>query len=475
MTLPAPGGVAHPFPMPFDPSTEDTIAAISTPLGLAGIGIVRISGPDAKSISRRVFRPKRAVHTFQSHRLYLGHFIDPDTGGTLDEVLLSVMGAPCSYTREDVVEINSHSGYLLLSQILQIVLKQGARLAEPGEFTFRAFMNGRIDLSQAEAIMDVIRSPSERGLRLAADQMEGRFRKSVEHLRQKTVEYLARLEVGIDYPEEAPDALPGADQMEEELIKPIRDLIGGHAQRKIWMEGVKTVIVGRVNAGKSSLLNRLLNEERALVTPIPGTTRDVIESTLYIEGLPLRLMDTAGFRRGKGTLEKMGMDLTRQKIEAADLILVVMDRSRPLREDELHMVDQIVEKRSVVILNKMDLPSKLREEDLKAAVGGNPLVRISALTGEGIEELRRVIRALVLEGDKAEAEPTIAPNMRQKLALEEACRFLSRAAQNARDGMPLEIVAVDLNEGLSSLGEITGETATEEILDRIFSQFCLGK
>ena len=244
--------------------------------------------------------------------------------------------------------------------------------------------------------------------------------------------------------------------------------------RKIWMEGIKTVIVGRVNAGKSSLLNRLLNEERALVTPIPGTTRDVIESTLYIEGLPLRLMDTAGFRRGKGTLEKMGMDLTRQKIEAADLILVVMDRSRPLREDELHMVDQIVEKRSVVILNKMDLPSKLREEDLKAAVGGNPLVRISALTGEGIEELRRVIRALVLEGDKAEAEPTIAPNMRQKLALEEACRCLSRAAQNARDGMPLEIVAVDLNEGLS-LGEITGETATEEILDRIFSQFCLGK
>lgn len=468
-------GVAHRFPMPFDPSNRDTIAAISTPLGLAGIGIVRISGPGAKSLSRKVFRPRRAVKAFQSHRLYLGYFIDPDTGGTVDEVLLSVMGAPHSYTREDVVEINSHSGYLLLSQILQIVLKQGARLAEPGEFTFRAFMNGRIDLSQAEAIMDLIRSPSERGLRLAADQMKGRFRQSVDHLRQKAVECLARLEVGIDYPDEEPDALPGADQMEEELIGPIRALISGHSQRKIWMEGIKTVIIGRVNAGKSSLLNRLLNEERAMVTPVPGTTRDVIESTLYLEGLPLRLMDTAGFRRGKGTLEKMGMDLTRQKMEEADLILVMIDRSRPLHEDEMDMIGQILKRRTVVILNKIDLPPKIREEDLKAAIRGMPLVRISALTGEGIEELRRVVRALVLEGQEAGADLSIAPNVRQTLALEEACRCFASAARNLRDGMPLEIVAVDVNEGLSALGEITGQTTTEEILDRIFSQFCLGK
>ena len=475
MTLPA-AGVAHRFPMPFDPSNKDTIAAISTPLGLAGIGIVRISGPDARSISRRIFRPKRAVKTLQSHHLYLGDLIDPGTGGTVDEVLLSVMEAPHSYTREDVVEINSHSGYLLLSQILQIVLRQGARPAEPGEFTFRAFMNGRIDLSQAEAIMDLIRSPSERGLRLAADQMKGRFRNSVDHLRQKAVEFLAHIEVGIDYPDEEPDVVPRADQMEEELIKPIRVLIRGHSQRKIWMEGIKTVIIGRVNAGKSSLLNRLLNEERALVTPIPGTTRDIIESTLYIEGLPLRLMDTAGFRRGRGTLEKMGMHLTRRKMEEADLILVVIDRSRPLHEDDLNMVGPILEKRSVVILNKMDLPSKIREEDLKAAVGGIPLVRISALTGEGIEELRRVIRALVLEGEETGADlSVVAPNVRQKLALEEACRCFIKGAQNLRDGMPLEIVAVDMNAGLSALGEITGETTTEEILHHIFSQFCLGK
>ena len=460
---------------PFDPSTRDTIAAISTPLGLAGIGIVRISGPGAKSIPERVFRPKKPTRTLQTHHLYLGYFVDPDTGGTLDEVLLSIMEAPHSYTREDVVEINSHSGYLLLSQILQIVLRQGARLAEPGEFTFRAFMNGRIDLSQAEAIMDLIRAPSEKGLRLAADQVKGRFRSSVDRLRRKAVDCLARVEVGIDYPGDEPDALPGAAWIVEELIEPIRLIIAGHGQRKIWMEGVKTAIIGRVNVGKSSLLNRLLNEERAMVTPIPGTTRDVIESTLYIEGLPLRLMDTAGFRRGRGSLEKMGMELTRRKMEEAELILFMIDRSRSLHEEEVKMIGQVAEKRTVVVLNKTDLPSKIREEDLRAAIREIPLVRISALTGDGIDELRTVIRTLVLTDQELAADPSIAPNVRQTLALEEACRCFSRAAQNIGDRMPLEIVAVDMNDGLSALGEITGETTTEDVLDRIFSQFCLGK
>jgi tRNA modification GTPase len=457
----------------FDPSNRDTIAAISTPLGPAGIGIVRVSGPGAKPLSNRVFRPKRPAAAFQSHRLTLGDFIDPDTGETVDEVLLSVMEAPHSYTREDVVEINSHSGYLLLSRILRILFKQGARPAEPGEFTFRAFMNGRIDLSQAEAIMDLIRAPSERGLRLAADQVKGRFRAVVDQLRLKAVDYLARIEVGIDYPEE-PDALPGAGEIEEDLIQPLHEIIGGHSQRKIWMEGIETVIIGRVNTGKSSLLNRLLDEERAMVTPIPGTTRDVIEGMLHLDGLPLRLSDTAGFRRGKSTLEKMGMKLTRQKMETADLILFVIDRSRPLHEQEMRVMGRLQERRRVVVLNKIDLPSKMREEDLKSAVRGEPLVRVSALTGEGIEELRRVIKDLVLAGE-AGSGLSIAPNVRQTLALEEACRSFTRAAKNLRDGMPLEMVAVDMNEGLSELGEITGRTTTEDVLHRVFSQFCLGK
>jgi tRNA modification GTPase len=458
-----------------DPPNIDTIAAIATPLGLAGIGVVRISGPDAKSIAGRLFRPKRLLKVLQTHRLYLGRLTDPESGEMVDEVLLSFMKAPNSYTREDVVEINSHSGYLLLSRILRMVLKEGARMAEPGEFTFRAFMNGRIDLSQAEAIVDLIHSPSEKGLRLASAQMEGRLRMEVEHLRQKAMDLLARIEVTLDYPDEETDALLGADEMEEGLIQPIRALVAAHGQRKVWMEGIETVIVGRVNVGKSSLLNRLLNQERAIVTPIPGTTRDMVESTLYIEGVPLRLVDTAGLRRGKGTIEKIGMERAGKKMDEADLVLVVIDQSRPLHKDDLTLITRVEKKRAILVINKVDLPARMKEEDLKMTGTALPLVRISALRGDGIDELRKAIKSLILSGEEASQDLGLAPNVRQRQALEEAGRCFTRAFQNLKDGMPLEIMAVDMNEGLAALGEITGETATEEILDRIFSQFCLGK
>jgi tRNA modification GTPase len=458
-----------------DPPNIDTIAAIATPLGLAGIGVVRISGPDAKSIAGRLFRPKRFVKVLQTHRLYLGRLIDPESGEMVDEVLLSFMKAPNSYTREDVVEINSHSGYLLLSRILRMVLKEGARLAEPGEFTFRAFMNGRIDLSQAEAIVDLIHSPSEKGLRLASAQMQGGLRLEVEHLRQKAVDLLARIEVTLDYPDEETDAILGADEMEEGLIQPIRALVAAHGQRKVWMEGIETVIVGRVNVGKSSLLNRLLNEERAIVTPIPGTTRDMVESTLYIEGVPLRLVDTAGLRRGKGTIEKIGMERARKKMEEADLVLVVIDQSRPLHKDDLTLITRVGKKNAILVINKVDLPAGMKEEDLKLSGTAPPLVRISALRGDGIDELRKAIRSLILSGEEASQDLGLAPNVRQRQALEEAGRCFTRAFQNLKDGMPLEIMAVDMNEGLAALDEITGQSATQEILDRIFSQFCLGK
>ena len=461
--------------MPFDPSNTDTIAAISTPLGVAGIGIVRISGPDAKAILLKIFRPKKPITAFQSHRLYLGHLYDPETGGAVDEVLLSFMAAPRSYTREDVVEINTHSGYLLLSRILEIVVREGARLAEPGEFTFRAFMHGRIDLSQAEAMMDLIHAQSEKGLRLAANHMQGSFRIEVERLRQRGLDFLARIEVLIDYPDEDPSALPEAGEIDADLIKPLQTLIAAHDQSKIWIQGIGTAIVGRVNAGKSSLLNRLLNEERALVSSIPGTTRDVIESTLYIQGLPLRLMDTAGFRRGKGTLEKKGVERTRRKIEEAELILLIIDRSRPLNEIDRDILAEIRKKPALVVLNKTDLPSKINREKLNEAVAGLPLVRISALTGEGIEGLRRAIRSLVLSDEKPFPDHLLAPNVRQAQALEKAYRNLARAAQNLEKQMPLEIVASDMNEALAAFGEIGGETTPEDVLDRIFSQFCLGK
>jgi tRNA modification GTPase len=461
--------------MPFDPSSSDTIAAVSTPVGVAGIGIVRISGPAAKNISRRVFRPKKPVADLKSHRLYFGYLHDPKTGNAVDEVLLSFMAAPRTYTREDVVEINTHSGIVLLSRILEIVIAEGARPAEPGEFTFRAFMNGRIDLSQAEGMMDLIHAQSEKGLRLAANHVKGALRTEVERIRQGLIDGLSRIEVLIDYPDEDPAVLPGTEEIEGSLIKPLRELIAAHSRRKIWIQGVKTAIVGRVNAGKSSLLNRLLDEERALVSSIPGTTRDVIESSLHIQGLPLRLMDTAGFRRGRGELEKKGMDRSRKEMEEAEFILVIVDRSRPVDDIDREILAQIRGRRTLVVLNKIDLPSRINETDLTDATAGLPLVEISALTGEGMDELRQAIHRLVLSEDSLSPDLLMAPNMRQKQALEKSLRMLVQASRNLQDAMPLEIVAEDMNEALAALGEISGETTTEEVLDRIFSTFCLGK
>ena len=469
--------------MPHPPVTDsrnhdDTIVAIATPIGQAGIGIIRISGVQAKKIARRVFKPKSAVQDLQSHRLYLGYLIDPTSGNMIDEVLLSYMQSPHTYTREDVVEINSHSGYLLLSRILQVVINEGARLAKPGEFTFRAFINGRIDLTQAEAIVDLIESKSERGLHLASQQIRGSFRTEMERLREKAVEVLAHIEVVIDFPEEEAAILSRKEtaiRIEKELIDPIEKLKAAHAQRKIWMDGISTVIVGRVNAGKSSLLNRLLNEERAIVTPIPGTTRDLIECTMNIGGLPLRLIDTAGFRKVKGEVERLGISLTEQKLAEADLSLIILDRSRPLNQEDLNIVRKARHNRSLIVINKIDLPSRLNKGELGKAVKGLPVVNISALTGEGIEDLHKAIRDRVMTGDLDTTSSLAAPNLRHTKALSEASSCFSSAAANMRENLPMEIVATDLKTGLDSLGEIIGETTSEDIIDKIFSEFCLGK
>lgn len=457
---------------------QDTIAAIATPLGQAGIGIIRISGPRAGEIAKKIFRPKKGLNKLDSHSLTLGHLIDPVSGALVDEVLLSFMKAPHSFTREDVVEINAHSGFILLSKILQMVLQEGVRPAEPGEFTFRAFINGRIDLTQAEAIVDLINARSERGIQLASQQVHGSFRDAIEELRQKTLEILAQVEVAIDFPEEEADSIPVEEmvnRMDRGVIEPIGKIISAHGQRKIWMDGINTVIIGRVNGGKSSLLNRLLNEQRALVTPIPGTTRDVIESTLYIEGIPLRLMDTAGFRKGKGKIERAGILLTEKKMDEADLSLIVIDQSRPLTQVDRNIVSRAREKKRLIIINKIDLPSRLNEKEMKQAFDGLPSVRISALTGEGIDDLRQAIRSLVLEGG-AETDAThLVPNLRHKVALDEACRFFENAVRGFRESFPLDVIALDLQSGLEALGEIIGEAAQDAVLDQIFSQFCIGK
>jgi tRNA modification GTPase len=465
------------FPMFRNAFNEDTIAAVATPAGQAGIGIVRMSGPEARKIAEKIFRPSNPVDSFQSHRLYLGHFIDPASGAPIDEVLVSYMAAPHTYTREEVVEINSHSGPLLLEQILKVLLREGARLAKPGEFTFRAFMNGRIDLTQAEAIIDLINAQSERGLQLASNQIHGRLRAEIEKLRQKAVDILAHIEVAIDFPEEEFSLLnreETAGRVQKDLLDPVSRILSGYAERKLWLEGLKTVIVGRVNAGKSSLLNRLLNEEKAMVTPIPGTTRDIIESTIHLEGLPLRLMDTAGFRKVRGKLEKIGIHRAEQKMEEADLVLLVIDQSHPLHPEDLDLLARVRNKRAVVVLNKIDLPARVNGQALETMAVGLHRVRISALTGEGIEELRKAIRDVITAGIDT-TDLGVAPSLRHKEALDRASGHFENSVSNLREGLPFEIVAADLQEGLEALGEIVGETTNEEVLDRIFSQFCIGK
>jgi len=460
-----------------DASNPDTIAAVATPAGQAGIGIVRMSGPKAREIAENIFRPRTPVDAFQSHRLYLGHLIDPASGTAIDEVLVAYMAAPHTYTREDVVEINSHSGPLLLEQILKILLREGVRPAKPGEFTFRAFMNGRVDLTQAEAIIDLINAQSERGLQLASNQIHGRLRAEIETLRQKTVDLLAHVEVAIDFPEEDVSLLhreETAGRVQTDLLDPVSRILARYGERKLWLEGLKTVIAGRVNAGKSSLLNRLINEEKAMVTPIPGTTRDVIESTIHMEGLPLRLMDTAGFRKGRGKLEKIGIHRAEQKMEEADLVLLVIDQSRPLQSEDLELLARVQKKKAVVVLNKIDLPARVNEEAFERAAVGLTQVRISALKGDGIEELRKAIRdEITTEIDTSDLG--VAPSLRHKEALDRASDHFQKSVSNLREGLPFEIVAADLQEGLEALGEIVGETTNEEVLDRIFSRFCIGK
>ena len=461
-------------------SDNDTIAAIATPLGQAGIGMVRLSGPKSREIIQKLFQPQKTRLNLETHRLYLGRLLDPADRKAVDEVLVSFMQAPHSYTREDVVEINAHSGYALLSKILSLVLNAGARLAKPGEFTFRAFKNGRIELTQAEAVMDLINAKSEKGLVLAAQQLQGRFGVELEKLRHINLEILAQIEAAIDFSEDTGDdtsiGRSLADRIEREMIAPIAGMLAGFEQRKIWLEGVKTVILGRVNVGKSSLLNQLANEERAIVTPIPGTTRDIIETFIHIAGVPFRIMDTAGFRKAKGEVEKIGLRLTQTKTQEADLILLLIDQSRALHPLDLDLLANLDKNKTMLILNKTDLPTKINPEHLQQVAGHLPLLKISALTGAGLDMLRQtLLKRVVTKEDSAADITPLVPNLRHKIALEKAGRFFQGAVANLKTQLPPEIIALDLHAGSQALAEIIGETTPEHVLEQIFSQFCIGK
>jgi tRNA modification GTPase len=457
---------------------EETIAAIATPIGVGGIGIIRISGNEAENIAGKIFRSKFPIKSFESFRLYLGHIIDPKSNLPIDEVLLSAMHAPYSYTREDVIEINSHSGYTILSHILQTILQNGARLAKPGEFTLRAFLNGRIDLTQAEAIIDLVNAKGDMSMRLAASQLVGGLKNKIQGIRKDLIDILTEIEFSIDFPdEEVPPLIKSriADRLHKNILRPMKHLIEAYSQRKIWHEGITIAIVGRVNVGKSSILNTLLQEDKAIVTPIPGTTRDILEYMVTVKGLPLKLVDTAGIRKVKGEVEKKGLDLTNTQLDLADLTLLVIDRSRPLNKYDLKLLQQVDKTATIIVVNKNDLPSKLSQKKINQVFQGLPTVTISALTGEGLNTLKQTMFNAVIHKNIEPSTTPIVPNLRHKTTLTSASMLVKTASANLKKGFPLEMVAEDLVWAKHALDEITGGKANEEILSNIFSRFCVGK
>jgi len=452
-------------------SLDDTIAAISTPIGEGGIGIVRMSGPEALAILRRIFKRARGG-SLASYRLHYGHIVDPRSGEVVDEVLASYMKAPHTYTRQDVVEINCHGGIIPLRRILELCLREGARLASPGEFTLRAFVNGRIDLAQAEAVLDIVRAKTEAGLRVALNQLEGRLSEEVRRLRARLVDVLAYLEASIDFPE---DEIPARDLASdlEEARRGLEELLA-HADRGlIYRQGIRTAIVGRPNVGKSSLLNALLRTSRAIVAPIPGTTRDTLEETLNLQGIPLVLVDTAGIvAETEDILTRLGIERSRKALAQADLALLVLDGSEPLSEADRQIAALVGEKAAILVINKLDLPQAIDEPDILTQA---PRVRISALTGEGLEELERTIVEVVFSGQVLASEEPLVSNPRHKDALQRALEHVISAQEAHAQGLPADFLAIDLTSAVSALGEITGETVSEDLLEAIFSNFCVGK
>jgi len=455
------------------PDPADTIAAISTPLGEGGIGIVRLSGPEAIQIARRIFRPHRDRGGMQSHRLYLGHIVDPD-GGVIDEVLLSFMQSPHTYTREDVVEINCHSGYGVLRQILDLALSQGARLARPGEFTLRGFLSGRVDLTQAEAVLELIQARTDAGLKVAAGHLQGGLGRGIREAREALLDLLARVEAALDFPEEAAELAPpslatGLAAQRQFLA----ELDGTYREGRLLREGLKAVIAGRPNVGKSSLLNALLDLDRAIVTEIPGTTRDVIEEAIILGGVMVRLSDTAGLGPARDRLEALGIERTRDRLAQADLVLYLVDGSLPLTAADREALAELAATPGLLVINKMDLPPALWETDLAAATAF-PVVKISALTGQGIRELKQAVADLALGGG-LHAAGEIVTQARHHRHLQNCLVCLRQAEELLGPAPAWELVALELKEAIRELGEITGQEVGEDVLDRIFSQFCLGK
>ncbi|MBW1980031.1 MAG: tRNA uridine-5-carboxymethylaminomethyl(34) synthesis GTPase MnmE [Deltaproteobacteria bacterium] len=457
---------------------EDTIAAIATPIGTAGIGIIRLSGPQAWAVGQRLFRPRKDRQHLSSHQLYLGHIICPETGKAVDEVLVSFMKAPHTYTREDVVEINCHSGLVVLERILHLILSHGARLAEPGEFSRRAFLNGRIDLTQAEAIADLINAKTHKSLELAGEQLQGRMHQLIARIRGDLLDLLAYVEAAIDFPEDDVEYLNQTDfteRLRSRVYEPVKQLLQRYEDGRILREGLSVIITGKPNVGKSSLLNNLLNSERALVTPIPGTTRDLIEEGCSLRGIPLRLVDTAGLHPSEHPVERLGIERARERLSRADLVLFLLDRSQQLTKEDAHIYQEISSKPRLLIVNKVDLPPHPDFSELTKHFPGERFLQVSALRGDGVEELKDAILETII-GERLDTETSlVAPNLRHKKCLESTLEALARSLNLLESNGAPELLAVELQESLAHLGDIIGQTTSEDVLDQIFNQFCIGK
>ena len=449
----------------------DTIAAISTALGVGAISIVRVSGNDAIKIVNSVFKGKN-LETVESHTINYGYILDKDK--IVDEVLVSIMKAPKTFTKEDVVEINCHGGIATTRKILEILLINGCRLAEPGEFTKRAFLNGRIDLLEAEAVMDVINSKTEKSLNLAINQLSGGVSNLIKDLRQEIIKTLANIEVNIDYPE-----YEDIEQMTIEMLKDnvktirekITDILKKSQDGKIIKEGIKTIIIGKPNVGKSSLLNLLLDEDKAIVTDIAGTTRDIVEGTITIDGIVLNIIDTAGIRKTEDIVESIGVKKSLDLIDEADLILYLLNNNESLTHEDIEIIDKIKNKNSIILVNKTDLDTKI---DLKDVDNAN-IIKISVLNNTGIEDLKNKIKEMFNIEKLDKKDYNYICNARSIALLQKSLKSLDSVEEGINNSVPIDMIEIDLKDVWSTLGEIIGENYSDELIDQLFSQFCLGK
>ncbi|WP_125573844.1 tRNA uridine-5-carboxymethylaminomethyl(34) synthesis GTPase MnmE [Levilactobacillus huananensis] len=456
----------------------DTIAAISTPPGEGGIAIIRLSGEEVFDVAGKLFKGAN-LRQVASHTIHYGHIVDPEDGEEVDEVMATVMRAPKTYTKEDIIEINCHGGIVATNRILQLCLSYGARLAEPGEYTKRAFLNGRIDLTQAESVMDLIRAKTDKSMKVALNQLDGDLSHLIRHLRQDILDALAQVEVNIDYPEyDDVEAVTTKMLLEKskEVQQQVQTLLATAKQGKVLREGLATAIVGRPNVGKSSLLNHLLHEDKAIVTDVAGTTRDVIEEYVNVKGVPLKLIDTAGIRDTTDKVEKIGVERSRKAINTADLVMLVLNASEPLTAEDESLLKATADTQRILILNKTDLPQKLDLNAVKQAANGSPIIETSILQRAGLDKLETTIAHLFFdEGIESNSHSVMVTNARHIGLLHQTSDALDDVQSGIAAGMPVDLVQIDMTRAWDLLGEITGDSYQDELLDQLFSQFCLGK